>query len=1047
MRIFLTTVPEELHVLQNVAADLVRELGWQPYQRDPHGLPGFKRVAACARQMAGVDAVLAIVGHRGGEVPNAGDGGDGSRPWAWWETQAALKRGLPVAALLAADSWQPELREEGPTEPSVMRDFRGDLERLALFFDDDESFRILVRQQLDAYAARQSFMNRPAITLRRWAPPARPPMPYPVLLPYRHPDLFGGRERELADLSQVLDGSVPIIGLHAPSGTGKSSFLGAGLVAELRANGRPVAFDRHPAEPGLAQRLLSDLVEGVSETTDADYKTFVERLSEVLFVAKRSPVLVLDQFEDLLRGETFRKARHHVGMLLAASIQRRPGLAGAPCRWILSYRQEFHGEVFRWLGQVQSAAVLPHDLSGPDRFRAWAFPAFGAPPPGTRSGTSGRDDRTEAAAALFRAAIEKPLEYFPYRFAGDGTERLALAFAEARIAQRRAPLTPELQVVLADLLENADADGTVHVPEDPAGLIDRALEGHLRRSLDAAFPMGRQGAVQRTRALLALRELADAQGQRAQGRSGDALARAIGRDGHHVLEQLATPQTRIVLLQPQDETQVYVLSHDRMAEVIVRLVDDESAYGEAPVDVELLRLRRFVALQKELLNEGEFDQATLVTKEQFRTIEKHADALLWDEKSRRWWTACRGRYHRDRERRRRQGAVAFLAVLLLIAGVWAWAQQVARHRALLTTVAEGEPAAAFAALADLTEQGAQGDKLRQQLRQREKPFDVVESGLVGVTAENRGEALLRVIEVLLPLQQEVAPRTSFWIASMVWALDFFADGGQRSMELRNAILAPLRQSRPPPPLERFRWADIPDGTFLMGTGPEDGRDDKRFADEKPQHEVRISAFRLLAHEVTNEQFLLSLSEGDPRVGLPSQLPAVHVNWYDAYTYAAWLGGRLPTEAEMEYAMRGGCAFDYCFEDGQEATRSDVAWWIANSADTNGDPSSRPVMGRAATPWGLYDLYGNVWEWTADWFAPYPGASQVPSQTAPRVDPSGPPFSQRLSRALRGGSSWEMSVWMHPSTRGVGLPDIKIRGYGFRVALPGSSASHWAAAPP
>ncbi len=85
--------------------------------------------------------------------------------------------------------------------------------------------------------------------------------PYPLLLPYTHPDLMAGRERELEELRRLLTRPVPIVGLYGPSGCGKSSLLAGALIPTLRGEGRPVAFDRHPTEAGIAGRLLGDLLE------------------------------------------------------------------------------------------------------------------------------------------------------------------------------------------------------------------------------------------------------------------------------------------------------------------------------------------------------------------------------------------------------------------------------------------------------------------------------------------------------------------------------------------------------------------------------------------------------------------------------------------------------------------------------------------------------------------------------------------------------------------------------------------------------------------
>ena len=862
---------------------------------------------------------------------------------------------------------------------------------------------------------------------------------------------------ELTEVARLLRLPLPILGLYAPSGAGKSSFLGAGLVPRLDADGLAVSFDRHPSEPGLAGRLIGDLLDaddpGALAIDEEDRRGFVDRLLAARALTGGPPLLVLDQFEDLLRHPTgasaeLRRARAVAGTLLAASVQHQPGCDGPLCRWLLAYRQEFHGEVFLWLGDalrearslgLAGAGTLPHDLAGPERFHSRALAPLGVPPAGSA-------DPVGDAERVFQSVIETPLALrtadglarYPWVFAEGGVARLARAFGEARLAQPRAPLVPELQVVLAHLLERAvpssgGGEAIVEVPEEPGELISQALEQHLRRALDGAFP-GHSEALRlgRTRALLALRELADVRGQRGDGLAAEELARAIGHEGREVLEKLATPQTRLVVAQRQAGEWAYVLSHDRMAEVLVRLVDEQGGHTELGVDAELLELRRFVALKSELFAAGEVAQATAVPAKTFRGIERHAAALLWGEERQRWWQACRARSRAERRRTGLRRAVAALAVLAMIAGVWRWTDRRARRAALVEEVAQGEPEVAFAA-ADrlLVEWQAEPEEVREALRQREKPLDVLERGIGGVAAEDgREDAVLRLAELALALITGDAPEDPVRIASLVWALDFFAPKGDRTRSLRDLALEPLRRGRPPPPLPEPGdpgWANIPAGTFQMGSGPGEGRDDEDKLDERPRHRVTLSAFRMATHEVTNAEFRRLYPEHSE--GRDDRLPAASMTWYQAYTYAAWLGGRLPTEAEAEYTRRAGCAFAYCKSDGGEASLDEVAWWVGNATDPEtGEPAPRPAGQLEPNPWGLFDVYGNVYEFCADWY----GAYRVEDQ----VDPPGPTSSGTDYRMARGGSFVMGAEWVVPSGRGALPTGNRSKSYGLRAVLVG-----------
>jgi formylglycine-generating enzyme required for sulfatase activity len=291
---------------------------------------------------------------------------------------------------------------------------------------------------------------------------------------------------------------------------------------------------------------------------------------------------------------------------------------------------------------------------------------------------------------------------------------------------------------------------------------------------------------------------------------------------------------------------------------------------------------------------------------------------------------------------------------------------------------------------------------------------------------------------------------------------------------------------------------IEGGSFTMGS-------DEHHPEERAPHEVTVQGFWIDRHEVTNAQFARfveatryrTLAERglDPKdyPGMPPELlvpgsmvffvpeqlanmadvgqwwryvpgadwrhptglgssiegkddhPVVHVAYEDALAYARWAGRRLPTEAEWEYAARGGLAgAAYSWGNSYDP----VEGWKANSwqgrfpakdEELDGYHGTAPVGCFEANGYGLFDMAGNVWEWTADWYAPGHSA-------APATDPTGPAMTQaaaaapdRLPRRVIKGGSWlcapNFCARYRPAARQPMDADLGASHIGFRTVAP------------
>jgi formylglycine-generating enzyme required for sulfatase activity len=209
---------------------------------------------------------------------------------------------------------------------------------------------------------------------------------------------------------------------------------------------------------------------------------------------------------------------------------------------------------------------------------------------------------------------------------------------------------------------------------------------------------------------------------------------------------------------------------------------------------------------------------------------------------------------------------------------------------------------------------------------------------------------------------------------------------------------------------------IPAGTFFMG-----GMDVHRKNDELPAHEVFISAFWMDQVEVTNGMYQLCVDSGSCRppaqvrsdnreeyFGNPEfqDFPVVHVTWYDANAYCQWAGRRLPTEAEWERAARGDDKRNFPW--GDEFPNE----YNANALNFISDTWRVGSFPEGASPFGVLDMAGNVWEWVADRYRPdYYGKSSAENPTGPADDEV---FNNL--RVIRGGSFQEDGIFMRLANR-------------------------------
>jgi len=221
------------------------------------------------------------------------------------------------------------------------------------------------------------------------------------------------------------------------------------------------------------------------------------------------------------------------------------------------------------------------------------------------------------------------------------------------------------------------------------------------------------------------------------------------------------------------------------------------------------------------------------------------------------------------------------------------------------------------------------------------------------------------------------------------------------------------------PVDDESMVYIEGGEFVFGRddGPED---------ESPEQIVQLDGFNIDRYPVTNaeyREFVEATGHRAPRHWKDGTVPAgkedhpvIWVSWDDAAAYAAWAGKRLPTELEWEKAARGTDGRAYPWGDTFDAA-------LCNSQEGGvGDTSPVSSKPDGASPYGVEDLSGNVWEWTADWYQAYRGSLY-------QLEAYG-----ETDRTLRGGSWFDGADQVRATVRNKAKPSFRFSTIGFRCAL-------------
>lgn len=299
-------------------------------------------------------------------------------------------------------------------------------------------------------------------------------------------------------------------------------------------------------------------------------------------------------------------------------------------------------------------------------------------------------------------------------------------------------------------------------------------------------------------------------------------------------------------------------------------------------------------------------------------------------------------------------------------------------------------------------------------------------------SEHVGNEIDRAFNANKPIIPFVVEKTDvnedleYYLSRKHW-LEAYPDYREKTADLVNTVFKLL--DRDPfdtiagPDCVPINMIEVEGGSFIMGATPEQGKDGDD--SEKPAHRVTVSTFKISEAPITVAQYRAFCDQTgrkmplEPKWGWIDNHPIVNVSWFDAVAFAEWAGFRLPTEAEWEFAARGGNkSLHYKYSGGNNP--DEIGWFADNTRQTG----TRPVRAKKPNELGLYDMSGNVYEWCANWKYEYSAEEET--------DPQGPLTG--IIKAGKGGSWHSSTKSLRVSNRDDDPPEFYSHNVGFRVAL-------------